>query len=657
MRWGIIGTGRIAATLANALKQAEGAELTAVASRSRTSAVAFATAHGAANAHASYEAMLEDESVDVVYIATPHRMHAEWAVEALRSGKHVLCEKPMGLNHAEVMTATYTAAQEQRFLMEAFMYRCHPQTQRVFELVNEGAIGEVRHVEASFGYHAAFDQNSRLFDSALGGGGILDVGCYPVSLARLILGEPTKVQAHGHLGASGVDEWSSAQLCFEGGCTAQVATGIGVLLGNTATIYGSAGRIHIPEPWLPKEQWSFELHTESGHTTETGTAEPLYVHEVQAVEGAIRSGELQAGEMNHADSLGNARVLDAWRAEIGLTYEPEKQVPPPFRHPSAETSPPIQHASIDGLHKPVSRLVMGCDNQPNLKHASTMWDHYLALGGNTFDTAYIYGGGTGPMERYLGEWHQARGIREQIVIIGKGAHTPHCTPEHIGSQLTESLERLQTEYVDLYFMHRDNLDVPVSEFVDALNGEVRAGRIRAFGGSNWSLPRVKAFNEAAAASGQQGFAAISNNYSLAQMVRQIWPGTEAVDDAYAAYLQQTQIALFPWSSQARGFFTPWAGDVIARRGQEQRAVTSMQPTVAELEHTWFSPENFARRERAGQLAEERGTSMINVALAYVLNQPFPTFPLVGPRVLEEIDSCADALAIQLSADEVAWLRG
>ena len=135
---------------------------------------------------------------------------------------------------------------------------------------------------------------------------------------------------------------------------------------------------------------------------------------------------------------------------------------------------------------------MGCDNQPNMSHASVMWDDFFEAGGNCFDTAHIYGGGT--METYLGHWHHQRALREEIVIIGKGAHTPHNAPEFIAPQLDISLERLQTDYVDIYFLHRDNPDIPVDEFASALNDEVQRGRIRAFGGSNWSLPRVQALN-------------------------------------------------------------------------------------------------------------------------------------------------------------------
>ena len=170
----------------------------------------------------------------------------------------------------------------------------------------------------------------------------------------------------------------------------------------------------------------------------------------------------------------------------------------------------------------------------------------------------------------------------------------------MSGQLDRSLDRLQTDQVDVYFLHRDNVDIPVGEFVSALNDEAVRGRIKAFGGSNWTLERVKAANAYAAEQGLQPFTALSNQFSLARMVEPIWPGVEAASDSgFREFLAASNIALFPWSSQARGFFTPWADPIIADRGAENRAVTTMQPTIAELKRTWFAEDNFERRARAG----------------------------------------------------------
>ncbi|MFU8816431.1 MAG: aldo/keto reductase [Pseudomonadales bacterium] len=663
LRWGILATGTIAGAFADDLAAAPGNRLVAVASRTGDTAAAFVAGRDGVRPYASYQDLLGADDVDAVYVAAPHPQHARWAIAALAAGKVVLCEKPMGVNHPEVMAMLDAADQHQRFLMEAFMYRCHPQTLRLMALLRNGAIGEVRHVEASFGYHAPFNAGSRLFANDLAGGGIMDVGCYPISAARLIFGaEPVEITAHGRLASTGVDEWSAALLKFDDGASAQVATGVSLLLDNSLNVYGSAGRIRLDNPWLCADaagNWSFVLHR-AGREPESiaGKAPPLYALEAEHVSARVAAGELQSPLMSWDDSRGNALALDAWRAAIGLEFERERpgsHAGPVRGHmPRPAADAPMRFGTIRGLSKPVSRLVMGCDNQPSMSHAAVMWDQFFESGGNAFDTAYVYGRGS--MESLLGHWHQARGLRSELVIVGKGAHTPDNFPHAIAPQLDESLERLQTDHLDVYLLHRDNPDVPVGEFVDALNAEVDAGRMRVFGGSNWSLARIRAANEYAERRGLQGFAVVSNQFSLARMVTPIWPGVEAASAAeFRDFLTRSELALMPWSSQARGFFTPWADEILANAGRERPVITTMQPTVDELQRIWLSPDNLERRARAAALAAEAGVEMINIALAYVLQQPFSCFPLVGPRTLAETRSCLRALEIDIAPDRLAWL--
>src|SRR5262249_44346940 len=159
-------------------------------------------------------------------------------------------------------------------------------------------------------------------------------------------------------------------------------------------------------------------------------------------------------------------------------------------------------------------------------------------GGNCFDTAYIYG--SGHCEKLLGQWVRNRDLREQVVILDKGAHTPYCTPEWLDKQFRESLERLQTDYVDIYMMHRDNVQVPVGEFITILNEHKNAGRMRVFGPSNWSIERVEEANRWAAEHGMTGFSAMSNNFSLARMVDPVWAGCIAASDPQSrAWLTKT----------------------------------------------------------------------------------------------------------------------
>jgi aryl-alcohol dehydrogenase-like predicted oxidoreductase/predicted dehydrogenase len=588
-------------------------------------------------------------------------MHAEWAIKAAEARKHVLCEKPIGLNHAEAMAIIEAAHRHGVFLMEAFMYRCSPQTARLVELLRAKAIGEVRVIRASFSFHAGFNPESRLFANALGGGGILDVGCYPVSLARLVAGialgkafaEPVEVKGCGHLGATGVDEWAAATLKFPGDIVAQVATAIAVQQDNAAQIFGSEGNILLPWPWIPSREGGATkiLLQKKGDAPPqeivVETSEWLYGLEADVVAANLERREAPPPAMSWDDSLGNMRTLDRWRQEIGLVYDLEK---PQGKTLTAAKRPlavapkhNMKYGRIAHLEKPVSRLVMGVDNQTTWPHASVMFDDFFEQGGNAFDTAFVYGGWDGPCERMLGGWVRNRGVRDRAVILAKGAHTPFCNPKDLTGQFLVTLERLQMDYVDIYMMHRDNQEVPAGEFVDVLNEHVRAGRMRAFGGSNWALERVEAANAYARAKGLQGFSAVSNNLSLARMVDPVWAGClQCSDPASREWLRRNRFPLMPWSSQARGFFTGRADpkDLADR----------------ELVRCWYGDDNFQRLARARELARKRGVLPIQIALAYVLCQPFPTFPLVGPRTLAETRTSLPALDIDLSPEELRWLN-
>jgi aryl-alcohol dehydrogenase-like predicted oxidoreductase len=237
---------------------------------------------------------------------------------------------------------------------------------------------------------------------------------------------------------------------------------------------------------------------------------------------------------------------------------------------------------------------------------------------------------------------KSRGNRDDLVVIGKGAHTPYCDPESITRQLHESLERLQTDHVDLYFMHRDNEDIGVSEFVDVLDEHFKAGRIKAFGGSNWSTARFDEANAYAEANSKQPFTLLSNHLSLARAYDVPWAGCRHVaDDESQKWLRERQVALFPWSSQARGFFT----------GRAKPEDTSDQ----ELVRCFYSDENFRRLDRARELAAAKGVEPTAIALAWLLHQPYPVFPLIGPRHVSETRTSTPGLSVTLTDDEVAYL--
>ncbi|WP_338040122.1 aldo/keto reductase [Paramicrobacterium fandaimingii] len=656
VRWGIIGPGNIAHRFAEQLTNSCTGTLTAVASRTIGRAEEFAaefeTGEAPIRAYGSYAELYADPTVDAVYIATVHTEHVRLAIQAVEAGKHVICEKPLAVNHAGVMTLVEAARRAGVYLAEGFMYRFHPQVDRLVQLIADGAVGDVQHVDSAFSFAADLPDDSRLKNPNLAGGGILDVGGYPLSAARLVAGaatgapfaDPTELTAKGTIGHTGVDEWASASLEFASGITAHVTCGIGLHEPSSLVVYGSAGRITVRSPWLPSVDAPSSIDVERvGESPQRIDFEPAFSYARQADALAEFADAGQSPRMSWADSLGNARALDRWRAAIGLEYPFEAataNVPTArYRPLTRRDDSSMPYGTIAGIEKPVSRLVLGCDNQQTLAHASAMFDDFVERGGNAFDTAYIYGGGL--MERLLGQWVANRGIRDDVVVIGKGAHTPHCDPESIVRQLGETLDRLQTDHLDLYLMHRDNTAIPVGEFVDVLDEEARAGRIRAFGGSNWSIARFEEAQAYAKANGKRAFSALSDHFGLAHALDVPWAGCEHVTEPEdREWLERTEIALLPWSSQARGFF--------ARADRDDTS-------DAELVRCYYDDANFERLARARSLSAELGVAPTAVALAYVLAQSFPTFPLFGPRSIEETRTSMAGLDISLTEQQVRWL--
>ena len=662
LNWGILGAGTIAKTFAKGVARTSSGKVIAIGSRSQSKADQFGNELNIPRRYGSYDALLADPQVQAVYIATPHPEHAEWAIKAAEAKKHLLCEKPIGLNFGEAMAIVEAARDNDVFLMEAFMYRCHPQTQKLVELVKEKAIGDVKLIQATFGFRAPFDPKQRLWANELGGGGILDVGCYPISMARLIAGaalgkdfaDPIRVSGAGHLHPiTRADEYAIASLQFAGGIVASVATGIGLEQENVVRIYGTEGYILVPNPWLPGDDGlgtKLLLYSNGKPTPREIAIETpnwLYALEADTVAAHINLRQAPSPAMRWDDTLGNMKTLDQWRQAIGLTYDSEK----PENVPTVHRKPLAVHAhgltnnmkfgDITGVALPISRVVMGVDNETFSPVVAALWDDFFEHGGNCFDTAYIYQSGV--CEKALGDWIQARNTRNQVVLISKGGHTPECFPGPISRQHHASLDRLQTDYVDLYMLHRDNSEVPVGEFVDVLNEHLKNGSMKAIGASNWSLSRIQEFNDWAKKNGKTGFAAISNQLSLARMIAPPWAGClSANDPAMLAWLHQTQTALLPWSSQGRGFFLP----STAPNHRED----------SELVRCWYSDENFRRLERARELAEKKDVLPIHIALAYVLHQPFSTFPLIGPRTIHEIRSSLRGLDVELSPQEVQWLN-
>jgi aryl-alcohol dehydrogenase-like predicted oxidoreductase len=315
----------------------------------------------------------------------------------------------------------------------------------------------------------------------------------------------------------------------------------------------------------------------------------------------------------------------------------------------------MKYGEVPGVGKPISRLVQGIiqikfnEEEAGFAVLDAAWE----AGINTIDTAHIYGGGQA--DRFLGKWIASRGVRDQAVVFAKGAHhngdRKRVTPYDIGADLHDTLARMKTDYVDLYVLHRDDPDYPVEPIVDALNQYAREGKIRAFGGSNWTVERLQAANDYAKQSGQTPFVVSSPNFSLAEQVKEPWGGCVTIsgpnNEAERQWYAEHKMPLFTWSSMAGGFMT---GRITPENMNDQKE--GLYKLAVEC---YAVPQNFQRLDRAREVAEKKGITLPQVALAYVMNYPLDIFALVGAEKREEIQANVAALNVTLSPQEMAYL--
>ncbi len=331
LTWGIIGTGAIAGDFALALRGSERCHVRSAAGTSAEKARAFAERHELPHAAASLAELLADREVEAVYVASPHTSHESNALQAIAAGKHVLCEKPMTIDSVSSQRLIAAARAAGVFLLEAYMYRSHPILRRLLDVLRDGAIGTIRHVQASFTFRAERDPHGRLFDPARAGGGILDVGGYTMSFARLIAGvrndqpfcEPIALRATGIVGPTGVDELASALLEFPSGMTANLTCGVHFDVGRSARIVGDNGYIQLDAPWTPEGgrhglEGSFVIWRPSREpeTVRVRCDQATYAIEAELVLDSLPAQEAAWPAMSWADTLGNMRALDTWRAAI-----------------------------------------------------------------------------------------------------------------------------------------------------------------------------------------------------------------------------------------------------------------------------------------------------------------------------------------------------
>lgn len=328
IRWGILATGKIAQTFARDLALVPDAELTAVGSRRPDAAQAFADEHtrGTATAHGSYEALVADPAVDVVYIATPHAFHLDNARLAFEAGKHVLCEKPLTLTLADAEELFALARRHDRFAMEAMWMACHPVVRTLAERVRSGEFGTPHSLRAELGFRVDAPPTDRMFDPALGGGALLDMGVYPLTFAHLMLGEAEQLSAQAALAPTGIDLDVAIAGRYPGGAVAALTASMTSWSSRSAAIATDQGRVEVPFGFHHPRFATFTAYGEGGpgQPLRIEGAEPVigqgYGNEIAHVNDCLRQGLTESPHVPHAQTLTLMRQMDALREQVGVRY-------------------------------------------------------------------------------------------------------------------------------------------------------------------------------------------------------------------------------------------------------------------------------------------------------------------------------------------------
>jgi predicted dehydrogenase len=324
VRWGILGTGNIAKQLARGLAVLPDAELLAVGSRSQAKADGFGEQFDVERRYASYTDLANDPDVDVVYVATPNNRHREDSVLCLRAGKAVLCEKPFAINAAEAREMIALARERRLFLMEAMWTRFLPVLERVRQLLAGGAVGDLRMLTADFGFHSSFNPQMRLFNPELGGGALLDVGIYPISLASMVFGtRPTRISSMAHLGQTGVDEQSAVILGYEQGQLAILSAAVRTETPQEAVLIGTEGWIRLHTPWWKPAALTVSIRGQEDRTETLPFEGNGYNYEAAEVMACLRAGKLESDVMLLNETLAIMETLDHIRAQWGMRYPME----------------------------------------------------------------------------------------------------------------------------------------------------------------------------------------------------------------------------------------------------------------------------------------------------------------------------------------------
>lgn len=318
IKWGIVGLGHIAQQFAKDLQLVESAELGAVASRNLEKAQDFANRFQCPKAYGSYEELFQDDSIDILYIATPHNSHADLTIKALQNNKHVLCEKPIALQYQDALQMITAAKKYNKFFMEAFWTRFNPSVRETLLHVQNGLIGEIKYINADFTFAVENLEGNRMTDIKLGGGSLMDVGVYPLFLAYLMLGIPKEIVAKSHFHPTGADLQTSIILQYE---SAQAILHSGFLSSSNlkASISGTQGRINLNSPWFMAESYTLiqDDHKEKFKRPTLGKG---YTYEIEECHACIRANKIESELWSHQNSLDLITIVDDVRKQIGLKF-------------------------------------------------------------------------------------------------------------------------------------------------------------------------------------------------------------------------------------------------------------------------------------------------------------------------------------------------
>lgn len=318
IKWGIIGLGNIANQFAADLLLIEDAVLFAVASRNKQNAADFAEKYSCTKAYDSYDALFEDDEIDIVYIATPHNLHAELSIKALENGKHVLCEKPLALSYKDAVRMIEASRKHNTFFMEAFWTRFIPSVQEALAKVQEGIIGDVKYVKADFAFCADEKEGGRLFDKNLGGGALYDVGVYPLFLSYIFLGIPKEIMAKSIVHQNGIDLQTSMILQYE---NAQAVLQASIVSESDmkATIGGTQGRIELNSPWFIADGYSVAKNDKEEIFSLPNLGKG-YTHEALECHDCIRNNQIESKLWSHQNSLDLSKMVEEIKNQIGLSF-------------------------------------------------------------------------------------------------------------------------------------------------------------------------------------------------------------------------------------------------------------------------------------------------------------------------------------------------